>query len=163
MQYRHVGKSGLRVSCLSFGTVTFGGRGEFTLLGATDVAGARRQVDMCLAAGINMFDTADLYSDGLAEEILGKALAGRRDQVILATKVGSRVGCGPNDEGLSRHHIVTACEASLRRLGTDHIDLYQVHGWDGRAPVEETIDALDSLVCAGKVRYGGARTSRRGT
>ena len=156
MEYRALGRSGLRVSALTMGTMTFGGRGNFANVGSTDADEARRQVDQCLAAGINLIDTADVYSGGLAEEILGQALKGRRDEVLVATKVRMPMGDGPNDAGLSRHHVVTGCEASLRRLGTDHIDLYQVHEWDGLTPLEETLDALDLLVRSGKVRYVGA-------
>ena len=156
MEYRALGKSGLRVSVLTMGTMTFGGGGNFAKVGSTGADEARRQVDQCLAAGVNLFDTADVYSGGLAEEILGQALQGRRDEVLVATKVRMPMGSGPNDAGLSRHHIVTGCEASLRRLGTDHIDLYQVHEWDGRTPLEETLGALDLLVQSGKVRYVGA-------
>ena len=155
MEYRQLGRTGLRVSALSLGTMTFGGRGNFADVGSTDVEGARRQVDMCLDAGINLIDTADVYSNGLSEEILGTVLRGRRDEVLVATKARMPMGTGPNDAGLSRHHVLTACEASLRRLGTDHIDLYQVHEWDGHTPLEETLDALDHLVRAGKVRYIG--------
>ncbi len=155
MEYRALGKSGLRVSVLTMGTMTFGGRGNFADVGSTGAEDARRQVDMCLAAGVNLFDTADVYSGGLSEEILGEALQGRRDEVLVATKVRMPMGRGPNDAGLSRHHIVTGCEASLRRLGTDHIDLYQVHEWDGLTPLEETLEALDLLVRSGKVRYIG--------
>ena len=155
MEYRALGRSGLRVSVLSMGTMTFGGRGDFADVGSTGVDEARRQVDQCLAAGVNLFDTADVYSGGLSEEILGQALTGRRDQVLVATKVRMPMGDGPNDAGLSRHHIITGCEASLRRLDTDHIDLYQLHEWDGLTPAEETLDALDLLVRAGKVRYVG--------
>jgi aryl-alcohol dehydrogenase-like predicted oxidoreductase len=156
MEYRALGKSGLRVSVLTMGTMTFGGRGGFAQVGSTDVDQARRQVDMCLDAGINLIDTADVYSGGLAEDILGEVLRGRRDDVLVATKVRMTMGRGPNDAGLSRHHIITGCEASLRRLGTDHIDLYQVHEWDGQTPLEETLRALDLLVQSGKVRYIGA-------
>ena len=156
MEYRALGKSGLRVSVLTMGTMTFGGRGNFADVGSTGADEARRQVDQCLAAGVNLFDTADVYSGGLSEEILGQALQGRRDEVLVATKVRMPMGSGPNDAGLSRHHIVTGCEASLRRLGTDHIDLYQVHEWDGCTPLEETLEALDLLVQSGKVRYVGA-------
>jgi aryl-alcohol dehydrogenase-like predicted oxidoreductase len=138
------------------GTMTFGGRGGFADVGTTDVDEARRQVDMCLDAGINLIDTADVYSDGLAEEILGEVLRGRRDEVLVASKVRMPMGSGPNDAGLSRQHIITGCEASLRRLDTDHIDLYQVHEWDGQTPLEETLQALDLLVQSGKVRYVGA-------
>ncbi len=156
MEYRALGKSGLRVSVLTMGTMTFGGRGGFAQVGSTDVDQARRQVDMCLDAGINLIDTADVYSGGLAEDILGEVLRGRRDDVLVASKVRMTMGRGPNDAGLSRHHIITGCEASLRRLGTDHIDLYQVHEWDGQTPLEETLRALDLLVQSGKVRYIGA-------
>jgi aryl-alcohol dehydrogenase-like predicted oxidoreductase len=156
MEYRTLGKSGLRISVLTMGTMTFGGRGGFAQVGSTDVDQARRQVDMCLDAGINLIDTADVYSGGLAEDILGEVLRGRRDDVLVATKVRMTMGRGPNDAGLSKHHIITGCEASLRRLGTDHIDLYQVHEWDGQTPLEETLEALDLLVSAGKVRYVGA-------
>ena len=155
MEYRALGRSGLRVSVLTMGTMTFGGRGGFAAVGSTGADEARRQVDQCLAAGVNLFDTADVYSGGLAEEILGQALKGRRDDVLVATKVRMSMGAGPNDAGLSRHHIVTGCEASLRRLSTDHIDLYQLHEWDGLTPLEETLEALDFLVRSGKVRYVG--------
>ena len=156
MEYRTLGKSGLRVSVLTMGTMTFGGRGGFAQVGSTDVDQARRQVDMCLDAGINLIYTADVYSGGLAEDILGEVLRGRRDDVLVATKVRMTMGRGPNDAGLSKHHVITGCEASLRRLGTDHIDLYQVHEWDGQTPLEETLAALDLLVSSGKVRYVGA-------
>jgi aryl-alcohol dehydrogenase-like predicted oxidoreductase len=155
MEYRTLGRAGLRVSVLTMGTMTFGGRGGFANVGSTGVDEARRQVDQCLAAGVNLFDTADVYSGGLSEEILGQALQGRRDDVLVATKVRMAMGEGPNDAGLSRHHVVSGCEASLRRLGTDHIDLYQVHEWDGVTPLEETLEALDFLVSSGKVRYVG--------
>src|ERR1700754_3260576 len=156
MEYRALGRSGLRVSVLTMGTMTFGGTGGFANVGNTDVDEARRQVDLCLDAGINLIDTADVYSAGLSEQIVGEVLRGRRDKVLLATKVRMSMGPGPNDAGLSRHHIVSGCEASLRRLGTDHIDLYQVHEWDGQTPLEETLEALDLLVRSGKVRYVGA-------
>jgi aryl-alcohol dehydrogenase-like predicted oxidoreductase len=156
MEYRALGKSGLRVSVLTMGTMTFGGHGGFAKVGSTDVDQARRQVGMCLDAGVNLVDTADVYSGGVAEEIVGEVLKGRRDDVLLATKVRMPMGRGPNDAGLSRHHVITGCEASLRRLGTDHIDLYQVHEWDGQTPLEETLRALGLLVQSGKVRYIGA-------
>ena len=156
MEYRALGQSGLRVSVLTLGTMTFGGRGGFASVGSTDVEQARRQVDMCLEAGVNLIDTADVYSGGLAEEIVGEVLKGRRHEVLLATKVRMPMGRGPNDAGLSRHHVISGCEASLRRLGTEHIDLYQVHEWDGHTPLEETLQALDLLVQSGKVRYVGA-------
>jgi aryl-alcohol dehydrogenase-like predicted oxidoreductase len=155
MEYRQLGHSGLRVSALTLGTMTFGGRGNFAKVGATDLETATRQVDMCLDAGINLIDTADVYSEGLSEEIVGKTLKGRRDRVLLATKARFPMGDGPNDAGLSRHHVIRACEASLRRMGTDYIDLYQVHEWDGATPLEETLSALDHLVQQGKVRYVG--------
>jgi aryl-alcohol dehydrogenase-like predicted oxidoreductase len=153
MEYRQLGRSGLRVSALTLGTMTFGGAGGFSAVGATDVEGARRQVDLCLEAGVNLIDTADVYSGGLAEEITGEVIKGRRDSLLLSTKVRMSMGQGPNDAGLSRQHIITACEASLRRLGTDHIDIYHVHEWDGHTRLEETLSALNSLVDAGKVRY----------
>ncbi len=135
--------------------MTFGGRGQFEQIGSTDVTGARRQIDMCLDAGINLIDTANMYSMGHSEEIIGEALHSKRDDLLLATKVRFPMGDGPNDAGLSRHHVITACEASLRRLRTDHIDLYQVHEWDGQTRLEETLDALRLLVDSGKVRYVG--------
>jgi aryl-alcohol dehydrogenase-like predicted oxidoreductase len=156
VEYRTLGASGLKISVLTMGTMTFGGKGGFADVGSTGVDDARRQVDLCLEAGVNLIDTADVYSDGLSEEILGQVLHGRRDEVLVATKVRMAMGPGPNDAGLSRHHILSGCEASLRRLGTDHIDLYQVHEWDGVTPLEETLEALDLLVQAGKVRYVGA-------
>jgi aryl-alcohol dehydrogenase-like predicted oxidoreductase len=155
VEYRQLGRCGLRVSELTLGTMGFGGGGKFRAVGETDVEGARRQIDMALDAGVNLVDTADVYSDGLAEEIVGQALDGRRDRVLLATKARFAMGPGPNDAGLSRQHLIEACEASLRRLRTDHIDLYQVHEWDGQTPLEETLSALDHLVRSGKVRYVG--------
>jgi aryl-alcohol dehydrogenase-like predicted oxidoreductase len=156
MEFRRLGNSGFKVPSLSFGTGTFGGNNEFfQAWGASDVAEATRLVDICLEAGVNMFDTADVYSKGLSEEILGKAIAGRRAQTIVATKASFRMGPGPNEVGNSRHHLVNACEASLRRLGTDYIDLYQMHGFDALSPVEETLGALETLVQSGKVRYIG--------
>ncbi len=153
MEYRQLGHSGLRVSALTLGTMTFGGRGGFRAVGATDVTGARRQLDICLDAGINLVDTADVYSGGFAEEITGEVITGRRASLLLSTKVRMAMGDGPNDGGLSRHHIISGCEASLRRLRTDHIDIYHVHEWDGQTRLEETLSALTSLVAAGKVRY----------
>jgi aryl-alcohol dehydrogenase-like predicted oxidoreductase len=155
MRYRQLGTSGLRVSVLTMGTMTFGGKGGFASVGSTGVEEARRQVDLCLDAGVNLIDTANVYSGGLSEEIVGEVLEGRRDQVLVATKARMPMGGGPNDAGLSRHHLVTQCEASLRRLRTDRIDLYQVHEWDGQTPLTETLQALDDLVRAGKVRYVG--------
>ena len=153
MEYRQLGHSGLRISALTLGTMTFGGRGGFSAVGATGFDGARRQVDMCLDAGVNLIDTADVYSGGLAEEITGEVIKGRRDTLLLSSKVRMAMGDGPNDAGLSRQHIIAGCEASLRRLGTDHIDIYHVHEWDGQTRLEETLSALNSLVSAGKVRY----------
>jgi aryl-alcohol dehydrogenase-like predicted oxidoreductase len=155
MEYRQLGRSGLRVSALTLGTMTFGGTQGFEHVGTTDREGARRIVDRSLDAGINLIDTADAYSGGLSEEILGAAIAGRRERLLVATKARFPTGEGPNDEGLSRHHLIRACEASLRRLGVDHIDLYQTHEWDGLTPLEETVEALDTLVRQGKVRYLG--------
>ena len=153
MEYRQLGRSGLRVSALTLGTMTFGGRGGFKAVGETDVTGARRHLDMCMDAGVNLVDTADVYSGGLAEEITGEVITGRRDALLVSTKVRMRTGDGPNDAGLSRQHVIAGCEASLRRLGTDHIDIYHVHEWDGQTRLEETLSALDTLVETGKVRY----------
>ncbi len=154
MEYRHLGRCGLKVSALSFGTATFGGGNAFfDAWGASDLAAAARQIDIALDAGVNLFDTADVYSHGAAEKILGLALGARRAEVLLATKASYRFGDGPNDVGSSRHHLIRACEASLTRLGTDYIDLYQLHGFDLSTPVDETLRALDDLVRSGKVRY----------
>jgi aryl-alcohol dehydrogenase-like predicted oxidoreductase len=155
MEHRQLGSSGLRVSAFTLGTMTFGGRDNFAAVGSTDVAAATRQIDLCIDHGIDLFDTANVYSSGLSEEILGKALGSRRDRVLVATKARMPMGDGPNDAGLSRHHLIAECEASLRRLATDHIDLYQVHEWDGQTPLDETLEALDTLVRSGKVRYAG--------
>lgn len=155
MEYRQLGRSGLRVSALTLGTMTFGGRGMFAKVGDTDARHAQRQVDLCREAGINLFDTADIYSAGVSEEMLGKALKKHRDDVLIATKARFPMGEGPNDAGLSRQHLIRACENSLRRLGTDHIDLYQLHQWDGQTPLDETLEALDTLVRSGKVCYVG--------
>ena len=155
METRLLGRSGLRVSVLSLGTMTFGGSGVFERIGATQVAEARELVDLCLDVGVNLFDTADVYSSGLSEEILGQALGSRRDRVLVATKLHFRMSDDPNDIGQSRHNIVRACEASLRRLGTDYIDLYQVHGFDAMTDLEQSLRALDDLVRAGKVRLIG--------
>lgn len=154
MEYRQLGGSGLKVPALSYGTATFGGGNEFfRAWGETDVSEASRLVDICMEAGVNLFDTADTYSHGLSEEILGKAINGRRDQVLISTKASFRMGEGANDLGSSRHHLLRACEASLRRLNTDYIDIYTMHGFDALAPVDETLRALDDLVRSGKVRY----------
>lgn len=156
MEYRQLGGSGFSVPVLSLGTGTFGGQGEFfKAWGGSDVAEATRLVDICLEAGLNMFDSADGYSGGAAEEILGQAIRGRRDQVIISTKATFRRGPGPNDVGSSRHHLLRAVEGSLRRLGTDYIDLFQLHAFDAKTPVEETLHTLDDLVRAGKIRYIG--------
>ncbi|PQO41585.1 aldo/keto reductase [Blastopirellula marina] len=156
MQYRQLGKSGFKVPVLSFGTGTFGGSGEFfKAWGSTDVAEATKLVDICLDAGLTMFDSADIYSSGAAEEILGQAIKGRRDQVLISTKGTFRSGEGPNDVGSSRFHLTRSVESSLRRLGTDYIDLFQLHGFDAMTPVEETLMTLDDLVRAGKIRYIG--------
>jgi aryl-alcohol dehydrogenase-like predicted oxidoreductase len=154
MEFRRLGHSGLKVPVLCFGTGTFGGGNEFfKAWGSTDVAEATRLVDICLEAGVNLFDTADVYSQGLSEEILGQAIVGRRDKVLISTKATFPMGDGPNDLGSSRHHLVHACEASLRRLATDYIDIYHLHGFDALTPVEETLDTLNTLVRSGKVRY----------
>ena len=156
MEYRQLGRSGLRVSTITLGTMGFGGTGWAQPVGQIDVEGARRQIGMARDAGVNLIDTADVYSSGRSEEILGQALGTDRDEVLIATKVRMPMGDGPNDAGLSRHHIIRSAEASLARLKTDYIDLYQVHEWDGHTPLEETLSALDSLVQTGKVRYVGA-------
>jgi aryl-alcohol dehydrogenase-like predicted oxidoreductase len=156
MEYRLLGGSGFRLPALGFGTATFGGGNDFfRAWGDTQVKEAASLVDIALEAGAAFFDTADVYSDGLAEEILGKAIAGRRDKLLISTKATFRMGAGPNDLGSSRQHLVTACEASLKRLGTDYIDLWHMHGFDAMTPVEETLKTLDDLVRAGKVRYVG--------
>jgi len=154
MDYRLVG--GLKIPSLIFGTATFGGGSEFLRKwGATDVAEATRLIDVALEAGVNMFDTADSYSRGLSEEILGKAIAGKRDQLMIATKTGMAMGDGPNDVGTAGARIIASCEASLKRLGTDYIDLYQLHAFDAQTPIEEMLRALDTLMRAGKIRYFG--------
>ncbi len=157
MEYRRLGASGLLVPALSFGAGTFGGRGElFGAWGDTDAEQARRLVDISLDAGVNMFDTADVYSDGASEEVLGAAVRGRRDRVLLSTKATLPTGAGPWDAGSGRARLIGAVEASLRRLGTDYIDLFQLHAFDAGTPVEEVVGALDDLVRAGKIRYLGA-------
>lgn len=154
MEYRYLGRSGLKVSTLTMGTMTFGGSER---VGHTDQANATRQIDLCLDAGINLLDTANVYNAGVSEEMIGVALGenGRRQRTLVATKVRFPMGDGPNEGGLSRHHIIEQCKASLKRLKTDHIDLYQVHEWDGMTPIEETMEALDTLVRHGHVRYIG--------
>ncbi|MEU1527763.1 aldo/keto reductase [Nocardia rhamnosiphila] len=157
MEYRRLGASGLVVPALSFGAGTFGGRGElFGAWGDTDVDQARRLVDIGLDAGVTMFDTADVYSDGASEEVLGAAIRGKRDRLLLSTKAGLPTGPGPSDAGTGRGRLITAVEASLKRLGVDHIDLFQLHAFDAYTPVEEVLHALDELVRAGKIRYLGA-------
>ncbi|WP_421706146.1 aldo/keto reductase [Alloalcanivorax xenomutans] len=157
MEHRYLGRSGFKVPVLGFGAGTFGGKGPlFSAWGNSGVDEARRLVDLCLEAGVALFDTADVYSDGASEEVLGAAVAGRRDQVILSTKVSLRSGEGANDVGASRHHLVRAVESSLRRLGTDYIDLLQLHHFDAMTPVEQVMATLDDLVRSGKVRYIGA-------
>jgi aryl-alcohol dehydrogenase-like predicted oxidoreductase len=156
MEHRHLGASGFRVPVLSFGTGTFGGRGAlFEAWGKIESEEARRLVDICLDAGLTMFDTADVYSRGAAEEILGEAIRGRRDRVIISTKATYRFGEDPNDVGSSRHHLIQSCEASLKRLGTDYIDLYQLHAFDAMTPPQEVLSTLDDLVRDGKIRYTG--------
>jgi len=156
MEFRQLGSSGFKVPALCLGTGTFGGKTEFfRAFGITEVEEATKMVDISLEAGLSMFDSADVYSNGAAEEVLGKAIKGRRDQVIISTKATFRSGPGENDVGSSRHHLIRACEGSLRRLGTDYIDLYQLHGFDALTPVEETLSVLDDIVRSGKVRYIG--------
>jgi aryl-alcohol dehydrogenase-like predicted oxidoreductase len=156
MEYRSLGASGLTVPALSFGTGTFGGSGPlFGAWGNTDVQGARRLVDICLDAGVNLFDTADVYSDGASERVLGEAIKGRRDRVLLSTKMGLPTGEGPNEAGTSRSRLIRACEDALRRLRTEHIDVLQLHAFDARTPIDEVLSTLDHLVTAGKVRYVG--------
>jgi aryl-alcohol dehydrogenase-like predicted oxidoreductase len=156
MEYRHLGGSGFRVPVLSFGTGTFGGKGDFfTAWGSSDVNEATRIVDLCLDAGLTMFDSADVYSAGAAEEILGQAIRGRRDRVLISTKGGFRTSPDPNGTGSSRFHLTQTVEASLKRLGTDYIDLFQLHAFDALTPVEEALSTLDKLVAAGKIRYIG--------
>ncbi|RWJ31932.1 aldo/keto reductase [Mesorhizobium sp.] len=156
MEYRLLGRSGLKISAVTMGTMTFGGQGWAKQVGGLGVSEAKRLVDLCLEAGVNLIDTANVYSGGLCEEIIGEILGGKRkDGVLLATKARFRMGEGPNDVGSSRQHLIAACEESLRRLKTDVIDLYQLHEWDGQTPLEETMEALDRLVRDGKVRYIG--------
>lgn len=155
MEYRTLGRSGLKVSVLTMGTFTFGGSGPFAMVGQQGVAEARKLVDLNIDAGINLFDTSNMYSSGLSEEILGEVLVGRRDDVLISSKARMRTGTGPNDEGVSRLHLIRECERSLKRLHTDHIDIYYMHEWDGTTPVEEKMAALDTLVQQGKVRYVG--------
>ena len=156
MEYRLLGGSGFSVPALSFGTATFGGGNEhLRVWGATQVDEAKRMIDLCLDAGVTLFDSADAYSEGLAEEILGQAIKGRRDKLLVSTKAMFRMGPGANDIGTSRHHLMSAIDASLKRLGTDYVDLWQMHTFDAFTPIEETMRALDDIVRAGKVRYIG--------
>ncbi|WP_070105748.1 aldo/keto reductase [Burkholderia plantarii] len=156
MEYRHLGASGFKVPVLSFGTGTFGGKGEFfQAWGETDVAEARRLVDICLDAGLTMFDSADIYSGGASEQVLGEALKGRRDKALISTKATFRFDDGPNNVGSSRFHLINSVDAALKRLQTDYIDLFQLHGFDARTPVQEVLSTLDDLVRAGKIRYIG--------
>ena len=161
MDHYRLGQSGLRVPALSFGTATFGGGTEFfKAWGSTDASGATRLVDVCLDHGVSMFDSADIYSNGMAEQILGEAIRGKRNRLLISTKATFPTGEGPNDFGSSRHHLLETVEAALRRLGTGHIDLLQLHGQDENTPVEETLATLDQLVREGKVRYiGGSNFS----
>ncbi len=154
MEYRQLGGSGLQVPILSFGTGTFGGVSElFKAWGSTDVAEATRLIDMCLDAGVNLFDTADIYSDGASEEILGKAIAGKRDKLLVSTKATFSFSQEPNSAGSSRYHLIKACEDSLKRLNIDYIDIYHMHGFDALTPIEEVLSTLDTLVRSGKIRY----------
>ena len=156
MEYRQLGHSGLQVPVLSFGTATFGGGNEFfKAWGSTDQAEAKRLIDLCMDAGINFFDTADVYSDGLAESVLGAAIQGKRHNMLISSKTSFRTEAGPNGQGSSRHHLIRACEASLKRLKTDYIDIYHMHGFDALTPVEEVLSTLETLVASGKVRYIG--------
>ncbi len=156
MQHRHLGASGLKVPVLSFGTGTFGGQGKlFGAWGDTQTDEARRLIDICLDAGLNLFDSADVYSGGLAERILGEAIKGRRDKVLISTKATLRFDDGANNVGSSRFHLLNTVDAALKRLGTEYIDLFQLHGFDAKTPVEETLSTLDNLVRAGKIRYLG--------
>jgi aryl-alcohol dehydrogenase-like predicted oxidoreductase len=154
MDYRNLGSAGLKVSSLCFGLATFGGGNEFfKAWGSTGVKEAKRLLGLCLDAGINLFDTADIYSDGLSEEVFGQAIRGKRNELLISTKATFRLGKGPNDVGSSRYHLIEACEGSLKRLGTDHIDIYHMHGFDALTPVDEALYTLDTLVRSGKVRY----------
>jgi aryl-alcohol dehydrogenase-like predicted oxidoreductase len=155
MEYRVLGRSGLKVSAIAMGTFSFGGVGAFAKVASQDVADAKRLIDVCIDGGVNLFDTANMYSLGRSEEILGEALKGKRDRVLISSKARMRIGDGPNDEGTSRFHLIRECERSLKRLQTDHIDIYHMHEWDGVTPLEEMLSALDTLIQSGKVRYIG--------
>ncbi len=155
MEYRQLGRSGFYVPALTFGTATFGGKGGLSAWGATDVAEATRMIDLCLDHGVTMFDSADIYSHGASEEVLGAAIKGRRDRVLISTKATFRAGEGANEVGSSRFHLIRAVEGSLKRLGTDHIDLFQLHAYDAKTPPEEVLSTLDTLIRAGKILYIG--------
>ncbi|WP_227268215.1 aldo/keto reductase [Roseobacter weihaiensis] len=155
MYYRTLGRTGLKISALTMGTFTFGGRGAFGRAASQSVSDARQLVDTCIDHGVNLFDTANMYSTGLSEEILGEVLEGRYEDILVTSKARMRIGDGPNDEGVSRWHLIRECERSLKRLRTDHIDIYYMHEWDGLTPVEEKMEALETLIRQGKVRYAG--------
>ncbi|WP_370162715.1 aldo/keto reductase [Limimaricola soesokkakensis] len=155
MQYRSLGRSGLKVSAIGMGTFSFGGTGPFAAIAQQDASEAARLVDCCLDHGVNLIDTANMYSTGLSEEIVGEVLAGRDPDILVSSKARMRIGAGPNDEGASRWHLIRECERSLKRLRRDHIDIYHIHEWDGLTPVEETMEALDTLIRQGKIRYAG--------
>ncbi|SOE16547.1 aryl-alcohol dehydrogenase-like predicted oxidoreductase [Hoeflea halophila] len=155
MKYRTLGRTGLKVSEITMGTFTFGGKGPFGMVAEQGVAEARRLVDLCIDNGVNLFDTANMYSTGLAEEILGEVLEGRYSNILVTSKARMRIGDGPNDEGVSRWHLIRECERTLKRLRTDHVDIYYMHEWDGTTPVEEKMAALDTLIQQGKIRYAG--------
>src|SRR5205807_1643800 len=155
MEYRLLGRSGFSVPVLTLGTGTFGGRGRLSAWGTTDVAEAMRLIDICLEHGLTMFDSADIYSNGSSEEVLGSAIQGRRDKLLISTKATFRSGEGANELGSSRFHLTRAVEGSLRRLGTDHIDLFQLHGYDAKTPPEEVLSTLDTLIRSGKIGYIG--------
>jgi aryl-alcohol dehydrogenase-like predicted oxidoreductase len=155
MEYRLLGRSGLKVSTITFGTMNFGREDPSKPLFSMGVEAARRHLDLAIDRGLNLIDTSDGYAKGASEEIIGEALAGKRQKVLIATKCFNPMGPGPNDTGLSRYHIIASCEASLKRLRTDYVDLYQAHKWDGQTPVEEFMEAYDRLIRDGKVRYIG--------
>ena len=155
MEYRTLGRSGLKISAIAMGTFSFGGVGAFGRVANQDVGDARRLIDVCIDGGVNLFDTANMYSLGRSEDILGEALQGKRDKVLISSKARMRIGDGPNDEGVSRYHLIRECERSLERLKTDHIDIYFMHEWDGLTPLDEMLSALDTLMRQGKIRYIG--------
>lgn len=155
MQYRTLGSSGLKVSALAMGTFSFGGCGPFAAIASQDATVASRLIDCCIEHGVNLIDTANMYSTGLSEEIVGEVLVGRSADILVSTKARMKIGEGPNDEGASRWHLIRECERSLKRLKRDHIDIYHIHEWDGQTHVEETMEALDTLVRQGKIRYAG--------